>query len=192
MAGLGVTVTVPIYPAVSVNGLLILPESTKYCPSLAGVRVSTVVAVIAAVVIGFVIVPAASLNMSCVLAAAPLADEKGLWTVTICPAMVQLPAEVSPVDGSCSPLSELTGVTNTAASCNIAGQIVTVQSPFSSANGAAANTQLIFKLAAGTITNPITTAAITATTVETRTPASDGQYLVDSGSISNPFTLTAG
>ena len=103
----------PIYPAVRVNGLLILPESTKYCPSLAGVRVSTVVAVIAAVVIGFVIVPAASLNMSCVLAAAPLADEKGLWTVTICPAMVQLAAVlVTPVSSERGEQLPATGVTS--------------------------------------------------------------------------------
>lgn len=69
---------------------------------------------------------------------------------------------------------------------------MTVQNPFSSSNGGPANAQLIFKLATGTIVNPVTTAAITTVTVETRTPASDGQYLVDSGTISNPFTLTAG
>ena len=53
------------------NGLLILPVSTKYYPCA-----NTVVAVMAAVVFGFVIEQAASLKMSCMLAAAPLADEK--------------------------------------------------------------------------------------------------------------------
>ena len=51
--------------------MLILPVSTKYYPCA-----NTVVAVMAAVVFGFVIEQAASLKMSCMLAAAPLADEK--------------------------------------------------------------------------------------------------------------------
>ncbi len=70
--------------------------------------------------------------------------------------------------------------------------MITLANPFSDSAGAPANTALSFKLKAGTIINPVTTAAITAIQVETRTPAASGAYLADVGSISNPFTLTPG
>ena len=61
----------------SVNALAIDPVSTKYCPSLAGTLVSIVTAFIAAVVIGFTIVPAASLNISYEPLGAPVLEVNG-------------------------------------------------------------------------------------------------------------------
>lgn len=69
---------------------------------------------------------------------------------------------------------------------------MTVTNPFTDPSGSPANSALSFKLASGTIVNPITTAEIGAAQFETRTPASTGEYFVDTGSISNPFTLTTG
>ncbi len=77
------TVTVPIYPVVSVNGFDIVALSTKYCPSAAGTLVSIRIAEIGAVVIGLIKLPLASLNTSCYPPLTPLDELKGVLTVTI-------------------------------------------------------------------------------------------------------------